>query len=256
MADEPSPRETPKVDAATAKDDGGRHISIVAQYVKDLSFENPRAPASVLEQGTEPHGDLSVQVRSRKLGGDEYEVVLEFQIEAKKEGEIAFLMELQYAGVFRLAGFSAKELAAVQMIECPRLIYPFARRIIADTVRQLTQLLDGMDRPYELIVVDDGSTGEVVSPKNGELSGGDVGNRGATLGVSPAARRAPGCALAWGPRRTRNPQKTPRTADEDRPCIDRPAPGRLGHQAGRVHPARPGGAGTAIRRGAIDQPCL
>ena len=135
MADKPSPRETPEVDAATAKDDGKRHISIVAQYVKDLSFENPRAPSSVLEQGAEPHGDLSVQVKSRKLGGDEYEVVLEFQIEAKKEGEIAFLIELQYAGVFRLAGFNDKELAAVQMIECPRLIYPFARRIIADTAR-------------------------------------------------------------------------------------------------------------------------
>ena len=135
MADKPSPRETPEVDAATAKDDGKRHISIVAQYVKDLSFENPRAPSSVLEQGAEPHGDLSVQVKCRKLGGDEYEVVLEFQIEAKKEGEIAFLIELQYAGVFRLAGFNDKELAAVQMIECPRLIYPFARRIIADTVR-------------------------------------------------------------------------------------------------------------------------
>ncbi len=133
MADEPSPRETPE--AAAAKDDGGQHISIVAQYVKDLSFENPRAPSSVLEQGAEPHGDLSVQVKSRKLGGDEYEVVLEFQIEAKKEGEIAFLIELQYAGVFRLAGFSDKELGAVQMIECPRLIYPFARRIIADTAR-------------------------------------------------------------------------------------------------------------------------
>ncbi len=135
MADKPSPRETPEADAAVAKDADGRQISIIAQYVKDLSFENPRAPASVLEQGAEPHGDLSVQVKSRKLGGDEYEVVLEFQIEAKKEGEIAFLIELQYAGVFRLAGFSDKELAAVQMIECPRLIYPFARRIIADTVR-------------------------------------------------------------------------------------------------------------------------
>ncbi len=135
MADEPSPRKNPEFDAAAAKDDGGRHISLITQYAKDLSFENPRAPASVLKQGAEPHGDLSVQVKCRKLGGDEYEVVLEFQIEAKTEGEVAFLVELQYAGVFRLVGFSDKELSAVQMIECPRLIYPFARRIIADTVR-------------------------------------------------------------------------------------------------------------------------
>ncbi len=135
MADEPAPRDTPEADAAAAKDDGARHISIDAQYVKDLSFENPRAPASVLEQGAEPHGDLSIQVKSRKLDGDEYEILLEFQIEATREGEVAFLIELQYAGVFRLAGFSDKELGAVQMIECPRLIYPFARRIIADTVR-------------------------------------------------------------------------------------------------------------------------
>ncbi len=84
MADEPSPRQNLEFDAAAAKDEGTRHISLVTQYAKDLSFENPRAPASVLEQGAEPHGDLSIQVKSRKLDGDEYEILLEFQIEAKR----------------------------------------------------------------------------------------------------------------------------------------------------------------------------
>ena len=113
----------------------GPQISNIAQYVKDMSFESPNSPASVLEGKETPNGELSVQVKARKLGGDQYEIVLQFQIEGSKGGETAFLVELQYAGVFAVSGFTEDDHQKALMIECPRLLFPFARRVIADTVR-------------------------------------------------------------------------------------------------------------------------
>ena len=110
-------------------------INGVTQYVKDLSFESPRAPASVLQGAEEPHGELKVQVAVRALGRDNYEIMLQFQIEGTKDGEVAFLIELHYAGVFVVSGFAEDELQPALMVECPRLLFPFARRVIADTVR-------------------------------------------------------------------------------------------------------------------------
>lgn len=131
--------ETPQNDAAqnaeAADPVQGPRISNIAQYVKDLSFENPNAPASLLGGKEKPNGELSVQVKSRALGDDQYEIVLHFEIEGSKSGQTAFLIELQYAGIFAVAGFSEEDHQKALMIECPHLLFPFARRIIADTVR-------------------------------------------------------------------------------------------------------------------------
>ncbi len=132
MADD-TPETSPS--AAAADHVQGPRISNIAQYVKDLSFESPNSPASILEGKETPDGELSVQVKSRKLGGDQYEVVLQFQIEGTKGDETAFLVELQYAGVFDVSGFSDDDHQKALLIECPRLLFPFARRIIAETVR-------------------------------------------------------------------------------------------------------------------------
>ncbi len=137
--------ETPQTGAAPSVTDGvfggpggpteNARMQCVSQYVKDLSFESPGSPATVMQGEEEPHGELKVQVKVRKMGGDNYEVVLQFQIEATKEDQIAFLIELQYAGVFTVTGLAEADIEPALMIECPRIIYPFARRIIADTVR-------------------------------------------------------------------------------------------------------------------------
>ncbi len=124
--------DTPETSPETVQ---GPHLSNIAQYIKDMSFESPNSPASILEGKETPNGELSVQVKARKLGGDQYEVILQFQIEGSKGGETAFLVELQYAGVFAVAGFSDDDHQKALMIECPRLLFPFARRVIADTVR-------------------------------------------------------------------------------------------------------------------------
>lgn len=132
MADD-TPETSP--DSAAAEAVQGPRISNIAQYVKDMSFESPNSPASILEGKDTPNGELSVQVKARKLGGDQYEIVLQFQIEGSKNDQTAFLVELQYAGVFVVSGFSEEDHQKALMIECPRLLFPFARRVIADAVR-------------------------------------------------------------------------------------------------------------------------
>ena len=122
------------IDTAPAGGPAAR-IDNVTQYIKDLSFESPRSPASILQGTEEPHGELKVQVKVHKMGGDNYEVILQFQVESTKEGEVAFLVELHYAGVFTVTGFLEGALQPALMIECPRILYPFARRVIADVVR-------------------------------------------------------------------------------------------------------------------------
>ena len=132
MADEtPDPPQTD----APADVVQGPQISNIAQYVKDLSFESPNSPQSVIAGKDAPNGELSIQAKARRLSGDQYEVVMHFEIEGAKGGETAFLVELQYAGVFAISGFSDDDHQKALMIECPRLLFPFARRVIADTVR-------------------------------------------------------------------------------------------------------------------------
>ena len=133
MMAEDTPKTSPN--GAAADYVQGPRISNTLQYVKDLSFESPNSPASILGGKETPNGELSVQVKSRQLGVDQYEVVLQFQIEGKKGDETAFLLELQYAGVFDVSGFSDDDHQKALLIECPRLLFPFARRIVAETVR-------------------------------------------------------------------------------------------------------------------------
>lgn len=151
---------------------GNPRMQCVSQYVKDLSFESPGAPGTVMQGDDEPHGELKVQVKLRKLGGDNYEVVLQIEIEATKQDKIAFLVELQYAGVYVVSGLAEAEIEPALMIECPRNLYPFARRIIADAVRDggFPQL---MLRPIDFVQLYQmyGPKGQAGSDGNG---GGDA----------------------------------------------------------------------------------
>ncbi len=128
----------PAVGAATeaAEAKQGQEIAIVTQYIKDLSFENPGAPATIIQPAEQPDGNVSVHVKRRRLSGDDHEVVLEFGLEAKRQdGSVAFILELSYAGVFTVRGFDAAARRFVLSVECPKLLFPFARRVIADSAR-------------------------------------------------------------------------------------------------------------------------
>lgn len=119
---------------ATAADAAGPSMVVIAQYLKDLSFENPRAPQSFLANVT-PQIEVNVDVNARALGDDRYEVELSVAARAKHEGEPIFVVEAAYAGAFEIKGLPREQLEMVMLVECPRLIFPFLRQIIADATR-------------------------------------------------------------------------------------------------------------------------
>jgi preprotein translocase subunit SecB len=107
-------------------------VGIVAQYVKDLSFENPNAPA-VYQWQSQPQMDIQFNIGSQMVGDDLHEVVLKIEIKATATEGTAFQIELLYAGLFALKNVPADQLQPFLLAEAPRLIFPFARRVITDT---------------------------------------------------------------------------------------------------------------------------
>lgn len=114
---------------------GQAPITVNAQYIKDLSFENPNAPQSLVPQEKAPNVEVNINVEARKLQENTYEVTLSVQAEAKNEDMVNFLAEAAYAGIFTLNEVPQEHHQAVLMIEAPRLLFPFAREIIADATR-------------------------------------------------------------------------------------------------------------------------
>lgn len=110
-------------------------LNVLAQYTKDLSFENPNAPASLTPQKTPPEINIQINVGANNLSEQEYEVALTVEGKAETAGKVVFSFELIYAGVFRIVNVPAESLHPLVMIECPRLLFPFARQIIASAVR-------------------------------------------------------------------------------------------------------------------------
>jgi preprotein translocase subunit SecB len=117
--------------AATAP----QSISVLSQYVKDLSFESPAAPQSVLNRTTAPAINIGVNIASRRLQDGELEVELRLEATAKDGEAVLFAIELVYAGFFRLTNVPPENVTPIVMIECPRLLFPFARQIVADASR-------------------------------------------------------------------------------------------------------------------------
>lgn len=110
-------------------------LQVNMQYIKDLSFEIPGAPQSFIEmQGKAPEIPIHVDVTVSNVGGNSFEVVLHLKIEAGLEGKSLFILELAYAGVFTL-NLPEEQMHPVLLIECPRLLFPFARNIVADMTR-------------------------------------------------------------------------------------------------------------------------
>lgn len=110
-------------------------LSVRTQYIKDLSFENPNAPNSLRSEQNQPSINVNVDVDARTLGNSNYEVGLRITANATRGETTLFVVELQYAGVFLIQNFPPERLESVCMIECPRIMFPFARRVIAETTR-------------------------------------------------------------------------------------------------------------------------
>jgi preprotein translocase subunit SecB len=123
--------------AASGGNGAAEHQLIVnAQYVKDLSFENPRAPHSLLQQKEPPEVQLGVDVRAQPLGQDVFEVVLSVTANAKSANEAVFVVELAYAAVVTVRNTPQELLPVMLLVETPRLLFPFARSVIASATRE------------------------------------------------------------------------------------------------------------------------
>jgi preprotein translocase subunit SecB len=138
MSDNPIGNGPPGPQQPTAAPVGqqGQQLIVNAQYIKDLSFENPRAPQSLRQQQTTPPAvDINVDVKAQGLGPDLFEVVLTINASAKVQNEPLFLVELTYGAVVTVRNAPQELLSSIVLVETPRLMFPFARNIIAETTR-------------------------------------------------------------------------------------------------------------------------
>ncbi len=110
-------------------------LNVLAQYTKDLSFENPNAPGSLQQQQQQPAINIQINVSANNVAQNEFEVTLHVDGKAESGGKVLFSFDLAYAGVFRIVNVPQENLHPLVMIECPRLLFPFAREIIATAVR-------------------------------------------------------------------------------------------------------------------------
>jgi preprotein translocase subunit SecB len=110
-------------------------LNVLAQYVKDLSFENPNAPRSLQQTQGAPKINIQINVNAKPLAETDYEVELKIEGRAEAPNQFMFSFDLLYAGVFKIQNVPQESVHAIVMIECPRLLFPFARAIIADAVR-------------------------------------------------------------------------------------------------------------------------
>ena len=108
----------------------GPFFRVLAQYVRDLSFENPRAPDSLRLEGR-PDVEMGVEMSARGRPDGLYEVDMRLSVKATSEQTALFQVELVYGGLFQLGGFAEPDIEPMLLIECPRYLFPFARQIVA-----------------------------------------------------------------------------------------------------------------------------
>ncbi|NMJ40951.1 protein-export chaperone SecB [Roseomonas sp. JC162] len=139
------------------------------QFTKDLSFEVPGAPQIFLTLREAPQIDIALDVQARRLqeGQDTFEISLNIRADAKAAGQTAFIAELVYCGIFTLNGVPAEMMEPILLVECPRLLFPFARNILADVTR------DGGFPPVLLAPID---FVQLWQQRRGQPSGAPVAN--------------------------------------------------------------------------------
>ncbi len=117
-----------------AAENGAPSLSVLIQYSKDFSFENPNAPQSLVQQQQPPQIGIQINVNPRQMSNTDFEVELKLEGKAEHGGNVLFAFDLNYAGVFRLMNIPQENLGPLLMIECPRLLFPYAREIISNAI--------------------------------------------------------------------------------------------------------------------------
>jgi len=123
MADQPLPQQA-----------NGAPLAVSLQYLKDLSFESPRAPQVFVTQGPQSQVNVNVRVDGRGVGENTYEITLHLEVKAVAGEDTVFLLEMDYAGIFTVAAQPPDVLGQLLMIEAPRMLFPFARQIVTNTI--------------------------------------------------------------------------------------------------------------------------
>ncbi len=139
-------------------------LSVLAQYIKDFSFENPNAPRSLAPAQSQPAINIQINVAVGQLSETDYEVSLKLEGKADMTGTVLFAFDLMFAGAFRLQNVPQETLQPLLMIECPRLLFPFAREIVANAVRNggfPPLLLD----PVDFVTLYQQRVGQMQSPQ-------------------------------------------------------------------------------------------
>lgn len=158
------------IDAGAAQGQGAPEapgIRILAQFIRDLSFENPHAPESLRAGAAQPQIDLGVEMNARGRDDGLFEVDLKLSAQAGRDDGTLFVVEILYGGLFQIAGVSQEDLEPVLLVECPRYLFPFARRIIADLSSE------GGFPPFLLDPID---FAQVYAQRKAEAAGPVVGN--------------------------------------------------------------------------------
>ena len=135
MTDQQAGAAAPGTDAQAAGQ--APALTVNGQYVKDQSFENPGAPATLMQAGQRaPNVEVAIDVNARRIADLTFEVVLAIRAEGKHEATSLFIAEIEYAGVFSIGKQVPQEyVQPIILIEAPRLLFPFARAIVSDMVR-------------------------------------------------------------------------------------------------------------------------
>jgi preprotein translocase subunit SecB len=110
------------------------NFNVITQYLKDFSFENPNAPKSLMQPQQQPQITIQINVNPNQLSNTDFEVALKVEGKAELTGTVLFAFDLNYAGVFRLTNIPQENVGPLLMIECPRLLFPFARELIASAI--------------------------------------------------------------------------------------------------------------------------
>ncbi len=123
-------------------------IRVLTQFIRDLSFENPLSPDVLRSGGPQPQIDMGVEMNARGRDDGLFEVDLKLSAKAMREDGPLFVVELLYGGLFAIEGVSPEDMEMVLLVECPRFLFPYARRIIGDVTT------DGGFPPFLLDPID------------------------------------------------------------------------------------------------------
>jgi len=164
-----------------ADSDSDPQVATIAQYIKDLSVESPSSPQAFQWQ-TQPQLDVQFNITVDKFAEDLHEVVLKIEVAARSDQGVHFLIDLSYGGLYGLRNIPDEALPPFLLIEAPRLLFPFARQIIADA---------SQNTGFPPLLLDPIDFGAAYMAQLEAQQGGEIGANGANGGAPPESAGQP-----------------------------------------------------------------